>query len=320
MSLSKKVIYRFFNCYWAKALWMERKYFTGEKMADFQPMIISSIDGRRNMLGLTDRFKGIVTCYALSKVQNIPYKCNFTHPFNLDQILVPNKYDWTVKENQLTNYRNDAKIIILRKSPTLKPLLRYFPIKKQLHVYANFDYLDEINRRYNTNFTFGALFNELFKPSEELQQQIDHHLNQIGEPFVACVFRFQSLLNDFKEYKFKNINDEQLREMLIKKNVDAVKKIINMTNKKVLVTSDSITFLKEISKVEGVYTLPGEIVHMGCTFDKSTSVYMKSFLDFYMLSNADEVYSIGTKEMYNTQFPRYAALLGNVPFQRIRVA
>jgi hypothetical protein len=298
---------------------MQKKYFKGKKKEDFQPMIISSIDGRRNMLGLTDRFKGIVTCYALSKVHNVQYKCNFIHPFNLEDILEHNKYDWRIKDNQLTDYYDDAKIVILRKSPTLKPLLKYFPVKKQLHVYANFDYLDEVNQRYNTNFSFSKLFNELFKPNEELQSQIDFHKNQIGEPFVACVFRFQSLLNDFKEYNFKNINDEESRQALIDKNINAIKDIIKKTNKKVLVTSDSITFLNAISKVEGVYVLPGEVVHMGCTFNKSTNVYMKSFLDFYMLSNADEVYSIGTKDMYNTQFPRYAAFLGNVPFTRIRI-
>ena len=44
---------------------------------------------------------------------------------------------------------------------------------------------------------------------------------------------------------------------------------------------------------------------------------MKSFLDFFMLTEARSVSCIGTKEMYPSQFPMYAAKVNGIPFRRI---
>lgn len=39
--------------------------------------------------GIVDRFKGIVTMYALSKVNTLPFYINYTSPFNIDVVLFP---------------------------------------------------------------------------------------------------------------------------------------------------------------------------------------------------------------------------------------
>ena len=85
----------------------------------------------------------------------------------------------------------------------------------------------------------------------------------------------------------------------------------------VLVTSDSQTFLSNASEIPGVHTISGKVVHMGSAEGEDFNTYLKSFVDFYMLSGSRKVFALGTEEMYCTQFPMYAAMVNDVPFERI---
>ena len=56
---------------------------------------------------------------------------------------------------------------------------------------------------------------------------------------------------------------------------------------------------------------------MGCTADAAYDTYLNSFVDFYMLADSRRIFSLGTDEMYPTQFPMYAAKVNDIPFERI---
>lgn len=315
----KQSIVRFVNAYYLREWIMLLRYNKFSLSSDKMPMLISAIDGRRNTQGLTDRFKGIISVYALSKALNVSFRCVYTSPFNLTDFLIPNKYNWLPRENELSDSVKDVRFKILRKQLSMKRLLKLLPLKKQIRVYANIDYLNEINRIYKQNYRWGELFKELFKTTAELEKQLRYHLDKIGHnEFTACVFRFQSLLGDFKEYNYSSVPQAKQQE-LIEKNRNALKKIIEEVKTPVLVTSDSSSFITAVSNIKHVYTLLGRVVHLDCTLDAEKDVYMKSFIDFFLISNARKVYSIGTKEMYPTQFPLYAAKINNVPFERILI-
>src|SRR5690606_13253289 len=159
----------------------------------------------------------------------------------------------------------------------------------------------------------------LFKPAEIVEERLQMHLEKIGNAgYIACVFRFQALLGDFKEYRFTSLPERE-RQQLIEKNIHALKRITEQSTVPVLVTSDSTTFLSEANCLTNVYTIPGKVVHIDNVADAETEVYMKSFLDFLMLSRAQQIYSIGTDKMYRTDFPAYAAKIHNIPFERILV-
>ena len=280
-------------------------------------MLISVIDNRRNCQGLADRFKGIISIYALSKALKMEFRCIYTHPFLLSDFLIPNEYNWLPMKDEISNSILDVRFRIMRKELTLKRLLRIFPTKKQWQIYANVDYVEEINRTFNKEFQWGILFQELFKPTEELMQQIEYQLSKVNDSqFIACGFRFQSMLGDFNEYNAKSLNEIE-KEILIEKNISALKVLVDNANCPVLVTSDSATFLSIAERLDKVFTLPGRIVHVDCVIDEQKEVYRKLFVDFFMLSKAKKVYSIGTKQMYPTNFPLYAAKINNVPFKRI---
>src|SRR5690606_29452222 len=128
----------------------------------------------------------------------------------LTEFLAPNKYNWTPQSSELSETVSGVRFKLLRKQHTIRRLLKVLPLRKQVRVYANLDYLDEINRKYNKQYQWGQLFNELFKPTKLLEDQLQLHCDRIGnDGYIACVFRFQNLLGDFKEYHFKPLRSEE---------------------------------------------------------------------------------------------------------------
>ena len=315
----KRLIVKFFNAYWLKEYIMLFRYYKLTSSFQHKKMLISVVDNRRNCQGLADRFKGIVSIYALSKALGMDFRCLYSYPFQLSDFLIPNEYNWLPEKDEISNSIKDVRFRIMRKELSVKRLTRVFPSNKQWHVYANVDYIEEINQLYSQDFQWGKLFHELFKPTKELEQKIQSQLSKVsGNDFIACAFRFQSMLGDFNEYNAKSLNEND-KETLIEKNFIALKNIVESVNCLVLVTSDSATFLSKAKSLDRVFTLPGKIVHVDCVTDEQREVYMKLFVDFFMLSCAKKVYSIGTKQMYPSNFPVYAAKINDIPFERILI-
>ncbi len=59
------------------------------------------------------------------------------------------------------------------------------------------------------------------------------------------------------------------------------------------------------------------MVHMDFTRDADDDTYMKSFVDLLMLAKAKSITLLKTGQMYDSGFPHFASLLGNVRFSRI---
>ena len=99
------------------------------------------------------------------------------------------------------------------------------------------------------------------------------------------VFRFQQLLGDFKEDGYQILS---VQKELIEKCINKVEElyVLYHSGQKILVTSDSITFLKTIRKQKNyVSIIPGKVVHMNYTSEAEYKVYMESFIDLLMLLN-----------------------------------
>lgn len=282
---------------------------------------ILKIDGRVHHGGLCDRLKSAVIIYAICKAKNIPFKIYFSSPFKLDNILSPNEYNWIISEKELTNSIFNTKIIT---SYTSK-LKLHFKNKTQIHVY-NFGggYIDNVNSKYHTDYTFGSLYQELFKPGNILAKQIDIIKKSIGGNYISVCYRFQSLLGDFYEgehfeKKAHSFKDDERNE-LIQLSVNALNAIKEKhPNMPILVTSDSSTFLSIINKIPKIITIPGKIVHMDFTFNEKESTYMKSYLDLYMLSGGEKIYRVSGKGLYETGFPKVAALMTNKEIEFIEL-
>ena len=270
--------------------------------------LISSIDGRMWHGGMCDRFKGIISTYLYCKINNIPFRINYNFPFNLSDYVVPNKYDWRLREGEYSESFFNAEVL----NNVGEDKIRYRKSsKRQIHVYANRDYLSQLDIAAD----WGKLYKELFKPSKKLEQA----LNNINfGRYIALVYRFQNLLGDFNEYSFTPAVDTE-KTRILKKCLDSVENTIKANpDLNILVTSDSKTFLDKVKNMERVKVIPGEVIHIDTKGNEGkTDAYPKSFLDFYVISGAEKVYCPGTKEMYPSQFPMYAAKINGVPFERI---
>ena len=58
---------------------------------------------------------------------------------------------------------------------------------------------------------------------------------------------------------------------------------------------------------------------MGFTFDASQDAYMKSFVDYFMLSNAKKVFQMIDKLLFRSGFPKRAAMLNDAPYEEIKL-
>lgn len=274
--------------------------------------------------GLSDRLRGIVSVYAECKRQGRPFRIVF-EPLHLEDYLAPNEYDWRIWEDEidwdlaksypcvLLTYHNDPhnRWQHFVQSSVLRSYFRKHC--HQLHVFTNMIPSDE---EYQT------LFHELFRPTDDLQQLIGYHLEKLGGKgnYISCTFRFRQLLGDFKEGG-DTLPVEQ-REAYIERCIETVKELHKQYgDKNILVTADSSTFLSELKEksLPYVYVMPGKVVHLGFTADASKTVYMKSFLDMYMISYADTVYLVRDKLMYHSGFPLRAALLNRAEYKEINL-
>ena len=145
-------------------------------------------DGKTAHGGISDRLRGIISVYEYCKERGIPFRINFASPFDLSLFLVPNEYDWRLREGEFV--RNDAVDFRFFNSYSHidEDKEDYYSLldskKSQVHCYTNVT-IDERNMH--------KYFRELFKPSEVLQHALDKCKKCIGGGMCR-------LLSDFKIY------------------------------------------------------------------------------------------------------------------------
>lgn len=284
-------------------------------------LAIFMANGFCNHAGLCDRFKGMTTLYGWCKDRHIDFRIFHKHPFSLDDYICPNQYNWQIQEdaicyskqyasvnhcmlNHLTNRLiKNGKIISLEKQWFENRISRN---KRQYHFYTNIYPENDI--------AFGQHFQELFKPTPRLQNEIDNHLKQIGGEYISVSFRFMQLLGDFKDCDGDTLDITE-QEKLINKSILIVEQIKQRhpNIKTVLVTADSQKFLDAVKEIPYTYIVEGKIGHIN--FENSDEVNMKTFLDFFMIGHAQKVYLAKSGKMYNSDFARRASMVYNREFE-----
>ncbi len=282
--------------------------------------IVLKADGRITHGGLSDRLRGICAIYEFCKHKNVPFYLSFTHPFNIEQYLEPNSYDWRITQEEVSNDAMLAQPVIITLGvfmskkfqwPYLSLRLKHDHVN-QLHVYSNTTSSDK---------HFQYLFAELFRPTPRLQESIDNVLSTIDGNFVGCVFRFQQLLGDFVEGDYETLSPIE-REALINKCIEEIEQLkehlLGNDTKYILITSDSKTFLDAISQGrEYIRVIPGNVVHIDYTTDADYKVYEKSFVDLFVLSHAKRITLFKTGKMYHSGFAKRAALISGAKYNEV---
>jgi hypothetical protein len=291
-------------------------------------------DGKWMHGGLTDRFRGMVSAYKFAIEHHLDFKIFHTSPFLLQEILQPNKVDWIIDEKEISHNSTFAKPLLLYREDfdNDSALERQLDSShKQFHLYSCVDTVGE---------DFPKYFNKLFKQSPILEKKLEQYNELLGTGYTAISFRFQNKLGDFKEFTFKELPENGKRK-LMSAAINVLRKemphqvghdrsdatlscppvsghppLVNETSK-ILVTADSPTFLAAVEYMPNVVTVKGKSIHIDFNSSKNATDYMKAFTEFFLISKASKakLYRNRKYKTYPSNFPKYAALLGHVPFE-----
>lgn len=302
-----------------KLLTLKRFYNTKSPRANnTDQWLIYMCDGRIHHGGLADRLSGFVSVYDYCKQNGKTFKAYFVFPYKLQEILEPNKYDWTIQKDELSYNSIDSAPKYITYKFSLPDQQKYAQKelreeKHQLHVYTNMKY------NYPTNFKYS--FNELFRPSKLLSDAIAKEKDKLPKDYVSITFRFQQLLGDLKEGNFPKLHDDVQKQILVEKCLKFVERVheIHPNLKKFLVTSDSMTFLDKVSKLPFVHTIKGKIVHMDFDgYNSGLEIHLKSFVDLFMIAGARKVYNVVMPPLYKTSFPYVASLISGTEYIELK--
>ena len=171
-------------------------------------MLIFMADGKWMHGGLTDRLRGMTSAYKFATEHNLDFKIFHTSPFLLQEILQPNEVDWIIDEHEISHNCEIAKPVLLYREDfnNDSALERQLDSRhKQFHLYSCVDTVGE---------EFPKYFNELFKPTPLLENELAHYSELLGKSYTAISFRFQNKLGDFKEFTFKELSEKGKRKLL----------------------------------------------------------------------------------------------------------
>lgn len=163
-------------------------------------------------------------------------------------------------------------------------------------------------------------FNDLFTPTEPVREALAGQ----GMPDRYVVFnaRFINSLGWNEETGYNEPLPADMRTRLIDAVLLKVDDCRRESGIPVVVYSDSVAFLKA-AEGSGFRTCDhagvGHIMNRGA----GDYVNLMTFVFFFQMAGAEKVYSVLNLEgfpqnsLYKSQYPRYAAILGDKPFVRI---
>lgn len=304
----------------SKSRFEEGYYFDDSTAAPKHKRVVVLYDNKKRAFGLADRLRSIISIYKTCEEDGIEFKIAFTHPFNLSRYLLPNIVNWQINVNDLcTNTKyTDICCLEMRTGSDYEIEQHEKWFKKEFkRNYCEFHV--RTNAAYSFKYDFSRMFNKLFKPSPLLTSLISEHLNILGNDYISVSFRFLDLLGDFNEPDRNGplLNENERRE-LIQKNLEQIRILHNrFLDKRILVNSDSITFLETAKELNYTYIVQGNIEHIDNTDNTIDGAHDKTLTDFFMIANATEIYLYITNGMYNSNFPYVASKLYNKPFHRV---
>ena len=258
--------------------------------------------------GIADRVKGIIALYNVAKKNEYKFKFYYKDPFCISDYLAP-RIDWLMEWSDLEYSILDTKIINECNWRAIKP----FKKNKQYHCYCYAG--NDIPWQFkDTGYKWSDLFNELFVPSERLENAY-RQLGMDGQKYISVQLRFVNALEHFENSFFNNhLDTEEERLALIKKCKDGIKGIIDENpGQSVYVFSDSKVFLDSLSDLPVRVLDHDSIGHV--SFVQNEDAQLKTFLDLYVMSKSQAIYRIKAKELYNWScFALLASRMGDVKF------
>lgn len=357
--------------HWKTRKYLSKHYNKGKNVTNTKnKTLIYMLDGRAYSGGISDIVKGIISMFKFSKEIGYDFRINFCFPFDLIEYYEPNKYDWSISENEISYNSEYSSPLWLYSAYLVNGKSREFEIKHQRKVLHRFLKKNERKQQYHiytnsewaSDLEYSQLFNELFKPSKMLQEVLLQHKNNLRSEYISMTFRFQQLLGDFTEqnsgidrtsqvfdllkktkesgqlfipdhgefqlrallgdFKNKKISvplSEEEASILMAKCIKKINEIHSTlyADKKILITADSEKFLSKVSSLDFVYNISKDNVNIKEVGNEKFNIFLKSFVDILMLSEAKKLFLLCTDKMYRSAFARNASYINNREYEEI---
>ena len=259
--------------------------------------------------GLADRLRGFVSGYILAQENSRSFHLYHDKGFNLETYLEPNEVDWRISPADISRGLNRVAFLWFTNHwPNLDQK------DKEYHGYGLFNLIPHLPAEIKHKYTYGGVFNTLFRPTPYLQQLINAAMEaaQLKEgQFIAFHLRF---LNFFEPVEMNRTEadvtgtPEQQEQMIenVHATIDRVYRESNCEH--VLLFSDSNRFLQAPHPAY-IKVLPGTVGHIARHNDAG-AITDKAFIDLFIMSKAAQVYSITGSNIYGGAFSRTAAAIG----------
>lgn len=280
--------------------------------------VIYLCDGRTLAGGLADRFKGILSLYAICQEMDYDFRIHYTSPYLLEDFLQPAEHDWRISAGDL--HPSESAMLVLENTDdaayqTRKQVQwlrhRLAESPEEVHVITNSNYA------YDRDYS--AMFRQLFRFSPYLQRALDDEMLKFsgGRPYISVSARFLSLLGDFRETGNNDSLPEEQAADLLERTLEQLHLLhTERPDYTILVNSDSHRFLRCAEALPYTYVVPGQVAHTDLMKRQGAeAMHLKLFLDFFLISRAEHVYLLQSGNMRESGFPYAAARIGGCPFE-----
>lgn len=279
-----------------------------------QKRVVYVCNGRTVAGGLADRFKGILSLYAVCRELGYDFRICYTSPFRLEDYLQPAEHDWLIAPESL-NMADSAMLVLentedsdyqtQRQAAWLRRRLTEGPA--EMHVITNSNYAYTLD--------YAALFWRLFRFAPSLSAALESERQSLGR-YITVNARFLSMLGDFQETGENRALPDDEAEGYIAATLREIERLHERhPDHVVLVNSDSMRFLGRARQFPYVRIVEGDVAHTDLmASDGAGAMHLKLFLDFFLIAYADEAYLLRRPPMRISGFPYAASRLSGRPF------
>lgn len=281
-------------------------------------MLYLVIDQTNSQCGITDRIKTAVGLYWVARRNGTGFRFIHTAGFDIRRYLVPNKVQWSAELSDIPWFplrkRNFAYCPPFDAVPRLRRGMDY--VCKE-YIGKNIMEMLEVP---DWQRVWREAFHDLFSPSELVRETLAGE--DFPDRFVVVNARFINSLGQSENVAYNSPLPPEEKDRLIDAVLAKVAWCQKESDAPVVVYSDSVAFLKAASESGFRICDPagvGNIMNPGM----SDHVKLMTFVNLYRMAGAEKIYSIlnldgfPANSLYKTQYPRYAAIIGDRPFIRI---
>lgn len=276
------------------------------------------IDGSNSRCGITDRIKAAVGLYYIARRDGVRFKFIHQTDFDIRDYLAPNEVDWSAELSEI------SPLPWMRRRVDYLPPFDGIPELRRGRQYVCRRYIGkniiEMSGVPDWQRVWRESAKELFRPGEKVLKA----LSEIRMPgrYTVINARFVNSLGWNEDSSYNSPLPDGMKRRLMDAVLDKAVLCAEGSDAPAIVYSDSRAFL-EAAAERGLMTCDPQGIGHIMNPDTTDMVKLMTFVNFIHISRAEKIYSILNVEgfpsnsLYKTQYPRYAAILGDRPFVRL---